>query len=136
MPKITPNNSGLNFGEFERLKSEYSYDHVDADLHPDSEDHQNLLKILLDDVTESSEAVSERFATWKELDEKLTVYVDLDDDEKNLKSDDKSKPVSIVVPISYATRESLLTYWSAVFFTKFLFLDMFQAEIQKILLEL
>lgn len=110
----TPTNKEANFQEMERLRGKYEYPN-NLNLHPDSESHQKLLELIMNSAAASYAVVSLRFDTWKELDEKLTVYIDLDDEEKSIQDDDKSKPVSIVVPISYATRETLLTYWSAAF---------------------
>lgn len=107
-------NKNISFEEYSRLDNEYDYPN-DLDLRPDSELHKNLLEYITTACTESADVLEARHPTWKKLDEKLTVFVDLDDDEKQLKSEDDSKPVSIVVPISYATRETLLTYWAAAF---------------------
>jgi len=113
-PKLAPNNGKADFSHMERLRGEYDYPD-DLDLHPDSEQHKVLLDHIMDAARDSYEVISERFDTWKELDEKLTVYVDLDAEEQEIKDEDKSKPVSIVVPISYATRETVLTYWVSAF---------------------
>lgn len=107
-------NRNVNFEGYERLKNEYDYPD-DLDLSPDSEIHKELLSHILDACTQSADVMESRHPSWKKLDEKLTVYIDLDEDEKDLQEEDESKPVSIVVPISYATRETLLTYWSAAF---------------------
>jgi hypothetical protein len=111
---LGPKNSSVDFRNAERLKTFYEYP-GDVDLNPDSELHKKLLQHLLTAVKASYDIISDRFATWKELDEKLSVYVDLSDEEKSIQQEDSSKPVSIVVPISYATRETLLTYWVAAF---------------------
>lgn len=113
MPKA-PKNVDVNFGEVERLKGEYEYPEG-MDFHPDSEQHRKLLKHILEAVKESYDVIQNRFDTWAELDEKLTVYINLDSDEENIQNSDERRPVSIVVPITYATRETLLTYWVAAF---------------------
>ena len=97
----------VNFDEYERIS--YKYPHG-LNLHPDSEEHRKLLNLALDAANESYNVISVRFPTWKELDRKLTVYIELDDDEEDVQSKDERKPVSMVVPIMYATREVLLTY--------------------------
>ncbi|KKN73942.1 hypothetical protein LCGC14_0395070 [marine sediment metagenome] len=111
---IEPNNMGVSFKEFDRLKKEYKYPD-DLNLHPDSEQHAKILQLLMTAAKESYDVISARFKNWRELDEKLSVYIELDDSEKNIKESDHRRPVSIVVPIAYATRETLLTYWSAAF---------------------
>jgi hypothetical protein len=99
---------------FSQMKLDYNYPEG-LDLHPDSALHQRLLQRILEDVKGSYEEISKRFPIWRELDEKLTVYIDLEAEEQQVQSQDKSKPSGIVIPITYATRESLLTYWSAAF---------------------
>jgi hypothetical protein len=55
-----------------------------------------------------------RYSDWRAIDKSLTAYVKLDDYEEQLKSSDDRKPVSVVVPYSYATLETLLTYLVSV----------------------
>jgi hypothetical protein len=98
----------------ERLRGEYEYP-GGINLDPDSEMHRKLLKFILTAAKEAYDVIQNRFDTWSELDEKLTVYIDLDSEEEDIQNTDERKPVSIVVPITYATRETLLTYWVAAF---------------------
>lgn len=112
----------LSFEDMERLKGEYADSYPEGlKLDPDSEQHKKLLEYVMSAAKASYEVISKRFPTWKELDEKLSVYVDLSDEEQDVVDDDESKPVSIVVPLSYATRETLLTYWVAAFLNHPLF---------------
>jgi len=64
---------------------------------------------------ESSSEMSKRHASWKQIDRTLTAYIPLDEMEKRVKENDERKPVSIVIPYSFATLETLLTYFSAAF---------------------
>jgi hypothetical protein len=113
---IKPNNDGVNFPDTTGLKDKYSGRYPDGvDLSPDSETHRKLLKFILDSVKASYDVMSIRYPTWKEIEEKLTVFVDLDADDQKIRDADPSKPVAMVVPISYATREVLLTYMTAAF---------------------
>jgi len=114
MPKKEPKNVDVNFAEAERLKGEYDYPEG-INLHPDSDQHRKLLKVIMDASKEAYDVIQNRFDAWAELDEKLTVYIDLDSEEEEIQGDDERRPVSIVVPITYATRETLLTYWVAAF---------------------
>lgn len=107
-----PNNSTASFESLERITYDYP---EDLNLHPDSEQHRAILQLLLKAAQESYEVMYDRFDVWRELDEKLSVYTELDSDEKEIQDEDERKPVSIVVPIAYATRETLLTYWVAAF---------------------
>jgi len=64
---------------------------------------------------ESSNEISKRHSSWKKIDRTLTAYIPLDDAEKKVQDRDERKPVSIVIPYSFATLETLLTYFSAAF---------------------
>lgn len=86
-----------------------------ADLSPLSNDHENLLKYLLLLANESQQEIQKRYPAWKALDEKLTAYIRLDDDEKAIKATDDRKPVSMVVPSSFAILDTLMTYDVAAF---------------------
>jgi hypothetical protein len=111
-----PNNSKIEFTDYSLLKQEYGKKYPEGlNFDPDGELHQRVLKLVLESSKASYDVISTRFPTWKEIDQKLTVFVDLDESEQAIKDADKSKPVSIVVPLSYATREILLTYWVTAF---------------------
>jgi len=64
---------------------------------------------------ESSQEMQKRYPAWKKIDQVLTAYVDVKDAEQAIKDADDRKPVAVVVPISYATLEVLLTYFTSVF---------------------
>jgi len=114
MPNAKPNNPDVNFIEYERLRNEYTYPDK-LDFHPDSELHGKVLALINKYAGEAYDVIEKRFPAWAELDKKLTVYIDLDSDEEAVQGADERRPVSIVVPITYATRETLLTYWVAAF---------------------
>lgn len=101
--------AGKNFPEYKKLYPK------GLNLHPDSEQHKKLLTYILQAVRESYDVMSGRYSTWRELDHKLTSYVDLTESEKELKTKSPQKPVTIVIPQSYATREVFLTYMSSAF---------------------
>jgi len=64
-----------------------------------------------------------RHESWRKIDELTTAYIPLSDYEKNVTSKgkdkgqlySKNKPVSIVVPNSFATQETILTYLTEAF---------------------
>ena len=85
------------------------------DLFPESPDHQALLGRLLAMLQSSANIMSRRHSTWRDMDQNLTSYIPLSDYESLLKGDDPTRPVSFVVPMSYATLDTLLTYLSAAF---------------------
>lgn len=93
---------------------EYKYPNG-LNLKPGSKEHQDLLTKLTARIRESSARISEKFPTWKKIDRNLTAYIPLDDAERLVKERDDRKPVSIVVPYSFATLETLLTYMASAF---------------------
>jgi hypothetical protein len=84
-------------------------------MRPDSPDHQKLVKEVYTRALESSNEMSKRYESWKKVDKTLTAYVKLDESEKGIKDVDNRRPVSIVVPYSYATLETILTYFTTAF---------------------
>src|SRR3990172_214732 len=94
------------------FKEDFRYKNYPArvNLDPDSQDHADILKILLGYAKESYDVMRVRHPSWAELDRKLNGYIDLSEEEQSDKEEDKRRPVSMVVPLSYATRETLMTY--------------------------
>lgn len=115
-----PNNADFEFDiDIELYKDKYP---GEINLNPNSEEHQILLQYFNMALGESYDVMQARFPSWQEIDRKLTAYIDLTkakfDKEKTdavLALEDPLKPVSIVVPQSYATREILITYMMAAF---------------------
>lgn len=86
------------------------------DLVPGSKLHERIKNAIYERAQNSFDVMSVRHSTWKEIDETLTAYIRLSDKEKLIKQQDPRKPVSIVVPYSYATLETLMTYLVQAFF--------------------
>jgi len=98
------------------LTDPYDYDYPrDLDLRPGSEVHEALRMMVLGKARGSQDALKPRFKGWREIDRTLTAYITASDEEENIKKQDYRKPISVVVPVSYATIETLLTYWVAAF---------------------
>lgn len=93
---------------------EYQYPNG-LDLRPGSDLHDRLVAEIITRAQESFDVMASRRKTWSQIDDKLTAFIDLDEKEKALKAKDKRKPVSIVIPLSYATLQTLLTYWVNTF---------------------
>lgn len=113
MPTILdPNAQGRLFAYGE----DAGYDYPNKlDLRPASQEHARITKEVYTRALESSREISKRFESWKKVDRTLTAYVKLDKDETNIKTVDDRRPVSIVVPYSYATLETILTYFVSAF---------------------
>lgn len=90
---------------------EYQYPYG-LDLRPQASGlHRTLVNRIMDRARESYEVMSARHASWRKIDHTLTAYIPADQKERQLESKDERKPVSIVVPVSFAVLETLLTYW-------------------------
>jgi hypothetical protein len=104
---------GLSSGE------KYSYDYNSIagidNLKPGSEVHDKLKDMILRRANASQKAYSSRHDLWGEMDRVLTTYIEIDDDEKRVLSEDSRKPVSIIIPVSYAILDTIMTYYSAAF---------------------
>lgn len=96
------------------VKYDYKYPN-NADLRPGSELHDSIVDNVLEYAQTSYDVMKRRHPYWKEIDHKLTAYITLDDAEEIIKERDTRKPVSVVVPYSYATLETILTYFISVF---------------------
>jgi len=94
----------------------YPYEYPEGlNLKPGSEVHERLANEVYSRAQQSHRHMAQRHKQWAEVDKMLTMYVDLSDDEKEVKKADARKPVSIIIPTSYAVRETLLSYHCAAF---------------------
>ena len=84
-------------------------------LTPGSPLHAAILTKLNQKIQDSSREISKRYKSWKQIDQTLTAYIPADEAEKKVKDADNRKPISIVIPYSFATLETLLTYLVAAF---------------------
>jgi len=87
----------------------YTYPY-ELKLTPGSKLHSKIKDEVLKRARESSNLISNRVASWNEVERVMTAYVDLSDEEKDIKSADPRKPVSIVFPYTYVIIETILTY--------------------------
>ena len=95
----------------------YDYEYPEGlDLRPSSSLHKKLRDYIWERATESAKIMSMRFSSWNEVDQFLTAYKPVDQEEADVQSLDSRKPVSIVFPYSYAIMETLLSYLVAAFF--------------------
>ena len=85
------------------------------DLKPGSKQHDLIRDEILTRAQESYDVVSRRHPSWNLIDELMTSFIPLSEDERTTKAKDSRKPVSTVVPLSYAVMETLLTYMVAVY---------------------
>ena len=106
-------------------KAEYSgdiqtmdldYDYPDGlDWHPRSDLHGKILTKILD-LCEHSKGVTDGVKEeWKALDWTLNAYVPLDEYETAVKAEDPRRSVNIVIPMTFASLETFLTYFHSAF---------------------
>lgn len=87
----------------------------ELDLRPDSPTHARLVTEVLSRAGESQRVMTNRHSQWSDVDKTLTCYIDTDSAEEAIKAKDKRKPVSIVIPYSFATMETIITYLMMAF---------------------
>ena len=116
MPYIVPGEpTSWKDSYFEREDFKYDYPNG-LNLKPGSDFHNKLRDKVWQRASESRHEISKRFPYWREIDRTLTTYIPLKDYEESIKSEDDTKPVSIVFPYTYSILESLLTYLTMAFF--------------------
>ena len=85
------------------------------DLKPGTDEHESLVTEIMMRAREARNVILAKTDVWEKIDMSLTTYMKMDDAEEKIKADDERKPVAVVVPMSYAIRETLLTYLMAAF---------------------
>ena len=92
-----------------------TYDYGDLypeglDLRPGGKLHNYIRDMVLERARLAERFMTQRHDKWRMIDHTLTAYIPLDAYERALKDEDVRAPVSIMVPESYATLETVLTY--------------------------
>lgn len=77
---------------------------------PGSKLHKKIVAWITERVNLAHSTVAERFPAFRRVEDNLTGFVQLDEEEEKIIADDYRKPVSMVVPELYASLESLMTY--------------------------
>ena len=98
-------------------QEDFDYDYPRGlELKPGTELHDDLRNRILERAQDSASHLSSRFASWQEMDQFLTAYKRVDEEEAEVMANDDRKPTSIVFPYSFAILETLLSYMIAAFF--------------------
>jgi hypothetical protein len=104
------------------LGKDYGYEYPEGlDLKPGSTQHADLLGKIMERARASKNVMSSRYTAWKQVDETLDGYIPADVAEQAVRSKDSRKPISIVVPASFAMLEVILSYMVAAFLQEPLF---------------
>jgi len=107
---LTGNSQGISIDPT-KLERNVKYDYPNKlDMKPGSDLHQKVVSHIMSRGTDSSNYMHRKHDTWREIDRTLTAYIPLSEEEELLQDEDETKPVSLVVPVSYAILESMLTY--------------------------
>ena len=88
-------------------------DGVKLDLHPNSDLSRKLVPMLLQRGQSSRRSMGYRYPEWRKLDHNVNSYIEQTDEERVTKAKNPDKPIRVIVPVSYAIRETLLTYFTA-----------------------
>lgn len=130
MPVNLPIPAQIGHATLDAQNREIKYDYPktdkgdELDLRPGSDLHNRIVNAVVKRSQDSYDIMKRKHPDWNLVDQTLTAYIPLDEKEKALKAKDPRKPVSIVVPYTYATMETLLTY----LVTAFLDLPIFRYE--------
>lgn len=117
---VNPNGHYVNSAQL--MNVNYDYDYPDSlNWKPGSELHEKLKMLILQRSRESRDFMQRRYSSWRKLDKNLTSYIPANEAEARIKAEDDRKPVNIVIPVSYAILETLLTYFVATFFDEPIF---------------
>lgn len=114
-----PNGQPVDY-ELSRKDLGYKYPN-DLDLRPTSELHHKLVQAVLHDTEASRITMSQRYSKANKMDEVFTSYIPLSEEERLLNNQDPRRPVSIIVPASFANKEAILTHLSSIFFEGFIY---------------
>lgn len=91
--------------------TDYGYSYPDGlDLRPGSPLHDYIVSQVTNRADESFLHMKSRHDSWNDIDKTLTAYQWVDKTEQELKTKDSRKPVSIVIPDSFAALETIMTY--------------------------
>jgi len=111
MPSIAVGNRPKKVNTGSLATQDYKYTYPQGlDLKPGTELHDEIATAIVARAHMSYGKISSRFDSWKEIDQTLTAYKWVDEEEREVKAQDSRKPTSIVFPFSYAIMETLVTY--------------------------
>lgn len=102
------------------LQQDLGYEYPeDLDLRPSSEQHGKLLEKLQERATASHNIMSRMHARWNDIDDVLRIFMPPDRSASNSKTNRKKEQekgyADLVIPESYATMETILTYYMTAF---------------------
>ena len=124
MPYIVRDESRKGGDSLASISGKYNYNYPNGnDYLPGKSDglHKKIVEKVMDRARASATVMKRRHPYWNQLDQNLTTYVDLSEEDKKVKAKDDKKPTTIVFPYSYAILETLLGYMVSAFFQEPIF---------------
>lgn len=98
----------------DKLDVDHGYDYPEGiDLSPRSEDSLRLASDIYEFAQSSRNYMQTRYPTWRKIDKALRLYVEQTTEEKE--RDEKAGKEKIVIPMTYAIYDVLMTYMSMAF---------------------
>jgi hypothetical protein len=92
----------------------YSYQYpLGLNLRPDSELHADLVARITCMARDARQQIANRYTRWQKIDKTLTAYIS--EDSLFNQSLGKNDELQIVVPMSYATLDTILSHWITSF---------------------
>jgi hypothetical protein len=110
MPKSVDPGRTSSVPQIEVTRNAYQYP-MNLDLRPNSTLHNDIVSRIYAMAEDSQAIMRRRWSSFEDIEKTLTAYALMDEDEYREKQEDPRRPVSVVVPISSATLETLLTVW-------------------------
>lgn len=107
--------------DFANTEFDYDYpigaDGKPLDLHPNSMLSRKLVDEVLERVYDSNRMKDRVRPQYQQMDWTLTAYMPADDAEKVEQNKDIRKPIAVVVPMTFASLETFMTYMSEALFS-------------------
>lgn len=88
------------------------------DLHPSSELSKRIVGKVMERARASKRVLDGVKDQWRKMDWTLTAYMPADADDRKVMDSDSRKPVTVVIPMTFAARELYLTYMNSAFFSR------------------
>lgn len=99
-------------------RQDFPYEYPYGDLHPKSELSKFIIDEVMDRVRASQSILDGVKPQWKQMDWTLNAYMPASDADRLVKQKDVRKPVNVVVPMTLASRDLLLTYMDSAFLSE------------------
>lgn len=97
-------------------RQNFDYEYPDGlNLKPGSKTHDFLVQELTDMAESARDALDGSITEWRKVDQSLSSYMWADDVDRAVKAQDPRKPVTVVVPMLFASQETFLTYMANAF---------------------